>query len=361
MLALFERYPLLQEKLPYSALGEFPTPVEKLERLGEAINVPGLYAKREDLSGKLYGGNKVRALEFLLGEALRARHKQVLALGFPASCAALAQAIYARQLGLRSMEILFPVPTSEQARRHLLIYQSIGAELYLAGPLAVFRLIQYALRDGRFPKHLEASTPLGMAGYVSAALELRDQVDAGMLPEPDLVYVALASMGTAAGLDLGLKAAGLKSRVVGVHLGNPRATPRNMARLFRETDELLHAHDPSFPEIPVSESDFEIRYAHGKPKGLLPKVQLSEAGKQAIRQVKEMANLGLDEVFTADTFAALIADAEKGSLRDKTVLWWNSYSSRDFSEQIATADYRKLPKAFHRYFEQPSIRAAGPA
>ena len=40
MLAIFEQYPLLTEKLPYIPLGEFPTPVEKLERLGQAINAP---------------------------------------------------------------------------------------------------------------------------------------------------------------------------------------------------------------------------------------------------------------------------------------------------------------------------------
>ncbi len=38
MLALFERYPLLNEKLPHVSLGEFPTPVDKLDRLGHAIN-----------------------------------------------------------------------------------------------------------------------------------------------------------------------------------------------------------------------------------------------------------------------------------------------------------------------------------
>src|SRR6266508_6636030 len=101
MIYMFEQYPLLKEKLPYVSLGEFPTPIEKLEGLGQAINTPNLYAKREDLSGKLYGGNKIRALEFLLGDALRAGCEQVMAAGFPASCQALAQAIYARQLGIK--------------------------------------------------------------------------------------------------------------------------------------------------------------------------------------------------------------------------------------------------------------------
>lgn len=348
MLPLFEKYPLLKEKLPYISLGEFPTPVERLEPLGEAIKVPHLYAKREDLSGKLYGGNKIRALEFLLGDALQAGYEQVMAGGFSGSCQALAQAIYAKQLNINSMEILFPAPVSEQGRRHLLMYQSIGADVHALGVPVLLRLVKYRFQHGRFPKFLEASSPLGMVGYVNAGFELKDQIDRGLLPEPDLVFVALATMGTAVGLDLGFRAAGLKSRVVSVHLGNPRATPRKMAKLFHETNELLHSHDPSFQQFEVSEKDFEIRYGYKRSKQRF----LNEGGAQAMARVKELASLQLDEVFTANAFAALIADADEGILRDKTILWWNSYSSIDFSHQIATADFHQLPKAFHHYFEQ---------
>jgi len=346
MVPLFEQYPLLKEKLPYISFGEFPTPVEKLEQLGQTMTAPRLYAKRDDLSGKLYGGNKVRALEFLLGDALRAGHKRVIALGFPASCQALAQAIYANNLGIKSMAVLFRQVNSEQGRRHLLMYQSIGAKVYPLGLIPVLHLMKHTLQHGRFPKLLEASSPLGMIGYVNAGFELKDQIDHGLLPEPDLVYVALATMGTAVGLALGFKAAGLRSHVVSVHLGNPRATPRKMAKLFRETNELLRIHVPSFPKFEVSENDFDVRYDFNRATGRL----LSEAGAQAMKQAKELANLQLDEMFTANAFAALLADADKGLLRDKIALWWNSYNSRDFSAQIASTDYRQLPKGFHRYF-----------
>jgi 1-aminocyclopropane-1-carboxylate deaminase/D-cysteine desulfhydrase-like pyridoxal-dependent ACC family enzyme len=347
MLLLFEKYPLLKEKLPYRSLGEFPTPIERLDRLGQALNTPNLYTKREDLSGMLYGGNKVRALEFLLGDALQAGDKQVMAAGFPASCHALAQAIYARQLGVKTLAILFPQVNSEQGRRHLLVYQSIGADVRALGLPTLFQLVKYRLQHGHFPKFLEASSPLGMAGYVNAGLELKGQIEQGLLPEPDLLYVGLATMGTAVGLALGCKAADLKTRVVSVHLGNPRATPKNMAKLFRETNELLHSYDPSFPTFEVTENDFDVRYGFERPKGRL----INKAGEKAMKQVKELSNLQLDEMFTANTFAVLIADAEKGLLRDKTVLWWNSYSSIDLSDQVAKADYRQLPKAFHRYFQ----------
>ena len=69
MIPLFEQYPQLGEKLPYISLGEFPTPVQKLERLGMELGVGQFYIKRDDLSGRLYAGNKLRKLEFILGSA----------------------------------------------------------------------------------------------------------------------------------------------------------------------------------------------------------------------------------------------------------------------------------------------------
>ena len=60
------------------------------------------------------------------------------------------------------------------------------------------------------------TSSVGAIGYVNAAFELKDQIDAGEMPEPDLLYVAMGTMGTAAGLMLGLKATGLKTRLVAV-------------------------------------------------------------------------------------------------------------------------------------------------
>lgn len=352
MSALFEAYPLLKEKMAYVPLGEFPTPVEKLERLGQAIYAPRLFVKRDDLSGKLYGGNKVRALEFLFGEAIREGHQHVVALGFPASCQALAQAIYARQLGLQSTAFLFPQIQSKQARQHLLIYQSIQADILPTIPMILPFVLRLRLKSGRFPKLLEASSPIGMIGYVSAGFELKRQIEQGLLPEPDLVYISLATMGTTVGLLLGFKVAGLRTQVIGIDdgarvMGRKVATPGNMARKFRETNDLLNSRDPSFPVLDISESDFQIRTGFEREKESL----VSAAGAQAMQRVKDLENLLLDEMFTANAFAGLLADVESGALQDKTVLWWNSYNSRDFSPQIASADFRRLPKYFHRYFE----------
>ena len=63
-------------------------------------------------------------------------------------------------------------------------------------------------------------------------------------------------------------------------------------------------------------------------------------------------DIELDGTYTGKALAALLADAESGMLADRVVLFWNTLSSRDFSEIIADIDYRQLPPAFHRYFEE---------
>ena len=73
MIHLFEQYPKLKEKLPYIKLGEFPTPVKHLINLGKEIGTDSLYLKHDGLSSQVYGGNKIRKLEFLLGDAIRKR------------------------------------------------------------------------------------------------------------------------------------------------------------------------------------------------------------------------------------------------------------------------------------------------
>ena len=60
------------------------------------------------------------------------------------------------------------------------------------------------------------SGPAGNLGFVSAAYELAEQVRAGALPEPESIYVAVGTGGTQAGLTLGLRLAGLRSRLLGV-------------------------------------------------------------------------------------------------------------------------------------------------
>ena len=357
MIPLFEQFPLLRAKLPYRALGEFPTPVEKLGRLGKNIGFEQLYIKRDDLSGKVYGGNKIRKLEFLLGHALHARAKEVLTFGFAGSNHAVATAIYAQQVGLKSISMLMPQPNAYYLRRNLLMSYYCGAELHQHRNVpfvalgTMYQLLRHKLKYRSFPNVIAAggSSPRGVIGFVNAAFELKKQITQGEIPEPDRIYVALGTTGTAVGLMLGLKAANLKSRVVTVRVADEQfANLRKMVKLFRETNSFLCSLDPAFPNLELSEQDVEIRHDFFGCQYAL----FTREGMDAVYRMKQTERIKLDGTYTGKALAALIHDVEKHDVKNEVLLFWNTYNSRDLSDYITAVDYRLLPRSFHHYFEE---------
>ena len=356
-LPLFRAYPRLAHTLPRVALGKFPTPIQKLDQICKAIGLNSLYIKRDDLSSDLYGGNKVRNLEFLLGNALRSRAKEVLTIGFAGSNHAVATAIHAHRLGLPSASLLLPQVNAHYVRRNLLAGYCAKAELIpvsnlLCLPWGLIRkLLKSKIKFGRFPKLIPpgGSCPLGVAGYVSAAFELKEQILAGEMPEPDCIYLAMGSMGTATGLMLGLKVAGLKSEVIAVRVIEKRfANTHRMARLFNATSSLLRQSDPAFPRIRIRPAQLVVRddclgegYARFTPKAM-----------QAAVLMEKTTGIRLNGAYSAKGFSAILDDADRQVLKGKTVLFWNTFSSRDLSAMTAHIAYRQLPKPFHRYFEE---------
>eukprot|EP00729_Bicosta_minor_P000800 gene800-4739_t len=81
-------------------------------------------------------------------------------------------------------------------------------------------------RRNAYPIPAGGSSPLGNVGFVNAALELEEQISAGLLPAPDAIYIAMGSMGSAVGLAIGLAAVGLglHTRVVAVRTGGAKPT-----------------------------------------------------------------------------------------------------------------------------------------
>ena len=357
MITLFEHYPPLGDRLPYVALGEFPTPVQKLERMGKDMGLNHLYIKRDDLSGEVYGGNKTRKLEFLLGNALSAGAKEVLTFGYAGSNHCLATAIYAQQIGLRSISMLMPQPNARYVRRNLLMSHHCGAELhqYRSIPFValgtIYQFLRHGLRYGHFPQFIPpgGSSPLGAVGFVNAAFELKEQIAKREIPEPDHIYVASGTTGTAVGLMLGLRAASLKSRVISVRVADEQfVNVRKMAKLFHKTNSLLCSSDPSFPELTFSESDVDLRHGFfGQQYALFTK-----EGMEAVTHMETNEGIKLEGTYTGKALAGLIHDVEKQDLKDKVVLFWQTYNSRDFSDATASVDYHQLPRCFHRYFEE---------
>ena len=151
--AMFARYPGLESRLPFIALGDLPTPVVPLHTLAAAIGTrsgaAGLWCKRDDLSSAVYGGNKVRKLEFLLGDALARGCTTILTFGGLGSNHALATAINCRRLGLECIAVLTPEPATEAVRRTLRYHQKLGTHIEVATNYQDIRTLADSLTGGK--------------------------------------------------------------------------------------------------------------------------------------------------------------------------------------------------------------------
>jgi D-cysteine desulfhydrase len=220
--ALPARYPGLARTLAWADLGVRETPVEWW-RLDGAT----LLAKRDDLSARTLGGNKVRALELLLAGV--APGDTILTVGPTGSTHALAVAAHGADLGARTQVITWPQEghaVAHATSRRLGELARVTAARSVAE--AYLRAATRRLRGGVHWVPAGGSVPLGALGHVDAALELADQLASTRLPRPDLLVVPLGSGGTVAGLLVGLALAGLPTRVVGV-----RVVPRIVANRGR--------------------------------------------------------------------------------------------------------------------------------
>ncbi|MFU8795668.1 MAG: pyridoxal-phosphate dependent enzyme, partial [Dehalococcoidia bacterium] len=171
----------------------------------------------------------------------------------------------------------------------------------------------------------------------------------GETPQPHYIYVACGTMGTTAGLLLGLRAAKLDTRVVSVRVTAERfVNTRAMIRLIGRANSFLHSLDPSFPVFEFSAADIDIRHdCFGRRYALY-----TQEAMEAVSLMREREGIKLDGTYTGKAMVALIRDAENRVLRGKSVLFWNTLNSRSHPELTADLDYRELPRSFHRYFRE---------
>jgi D-cysteine desulfhydrase len=354
---LFVAHPTLRGKIHHVALGDYPTPVDRLEGLEKALKHRGIFIKREDMSSGLYGGNKLRKLEFLLGDAAAKNFKHTVTFGYAGSNHTLATAVFARELGLMPISIHLPQPNAKYVRKNLLYQKRLDAKLHQYGGIPtlfsafVLISIKHLVTSGRTPYYIPAggSNALGVIGTASAVFELSAQIEEGVLPKPDIIYLPTGSAGTTAGIALGIKALGLDIKVMGVAVSpSDYSGFENVKKHFDGAKGLLIKHDPAFPDVELDRDDVEI------VEGYLGRgyARFTEKGMDAVRLLRISDDVRLEGTYTGKAMAAMIDHASAGKFDGKRVLFWNTYNSHDFSDLIEDIDYRTLPKCYHPYFER---------
>lgn len=338
---LFELVPPIASRVARVALGNFPTPVEPLESVSRelAASASEAWVKRDDISSPIYGGNKVRTLELLLGEARALGCSRVLATGALGSNHALACALHAPQVGLAPGALLFPQPISRAAFLNLRALVDTGASLHaiphwsaLPFGMAWHRLAHAGERPYVMPPG--GATPLGALGYVSAGLELARQIAAHDLPLPRKVIVGVGSTCTSAGLLVGLALAGhfrlgfepgTRPRLTSVRVSPWPVTSRlRILRLATRTARLVH--ELSGATLPLFDSAtlgarFEVDAGYLGPGYGEP----SKAGNETEALWRRLGLPELDSTYSAKAASRVVAGLrarEPGPL-----LFWSTKSS----------------------------------
>jgi 1-aminocyclopropane-1-carboxylate deaminase/D-cysteine desulfhydrase-like pyridoxal-dependent ACC family enzyme len=345
------------EKIPWISLGEYPTEVEKLERMGEARGFSNLYIKRDDCCNPVYGGNKVRKLEYVLADALQKEKKTLITLGGSGSNQVLATGIFGAELGFDVVGIMMDQPNALYVRKNLLLDQYYDVKLVYANDAlseVVSFVIEYLRTElgGGKPYFVTAgaSSELGNMGFVNAAFELKQQIENGDVVEPDYIIVASGSIGTSAGLNLGCKLAGLKTRVVGVRVAMAwLVTKWRMGRMIRDINNFMRKYDSSVPVADVKRDDL-ILLEDYLGEGY---VYFTDCSRDCVNDMFDLENIKLEHTYTGKALGGGLDWLKKQGETDANILFWNTYNSIDFSDKMATIDYRNLPIKFQKYFTEP--------
>ncbi len=281
-----------------------------------------LWVKDDSGCSGIYGGNKVRKLEYLLAGARHRGKQRLIVHGDVESHTVQACGLLGRREGFAVHAVVFPYRGQTFSVPELPRLAQAGVHVHRSHSMLSAILYAHWLgwRTGGLVIPLGASTPLATLGHVQAALELTDQVREGMLPEPRRVFLPFATGGSVAGLLIGLALAGLHTRVVAVRtVESLIASRRKLERLVQRTLALLG----------LGLSDFErcmqrLELIDGSHlgRGFLD----TPAATAVAVSVAAEHGLILEPVFSGKAFASLL-QALPGAA-DGELLFWNTHDHR---------------------------------
>lgn len=304
--------------LPRFPLLDGPSPLHQLPRFSGALGGEvDVWIKREDLLPLAFGGNKLRNLEFLVGEALAAGADTLVTSGRRWSNHCRLTAAAGAKAGL-AVHLVLSGPPADSPGPNERLDALLGAVNHVAATNAradrealVERVIADLAAQGRRPFRVAVggSGPTGAAGQVLAGIEMARQArGAGIVPS--VVVVPSATGGTQAGLLAGLRAAGSGAHVLGVAVAAPSEELRPIV------DRLLVGLAP-LAGVAVDRGEVELTDEQRGADYGIP----TAAASAATELLARTEGILVDPIYTAKALAALVTRARDGRLRGSVVFW----------------------------------------
>jgi 1-aminocyclopropane-1-carboxylate deaminase/D-cysteine desulfhydrase-like pyridoxal-dependent ACC family enzyme len=309
-----------QPDLPRFPLLDGPSPLQSLPRLSAALGGGAeIWIKREDLLPLAFGGNKLRNLEFLVGEALAIGADTLVTSGrrWSNHCRLTAAAGAKAEL---AVHLVLTGPPGAEEGPNIRLERLLGARVHVARTAErsdrealVERVVADLVADGRIPYVIGVggSGTTGALGQLLAGRELAE-VARAWSAEPDVVVVPSATGGTQAGLIAGLRLEACRARVVGVAVAQPGVELRsNVERLLNGLGELVGR---SFGE-PVELDEAFLAPGYGRRNA---------AADEAAALLARTEGILVDPIYTAKALAWLVTAARDGRLAGRRVVFWHA-------------------------------------
>jgi L-cysteate sulfo-lyase len=303
-------------RFPRVRLFPTPTPLERLANLSRHLGGPEIWIKRDDCTVVATGGNKVRKLEWLVGEAQVQGATHLVTQGAVQSNHVRQTAAVAKRFGMKCTALLeHRIDTNDR-------------DYLNSGNVLLDRLFDTAIeyRPGGTDMNAEAeakgealreageqpyvipgggSNRVGALGYVSCAQELMQQSDEMDL-RIDRVVTATGSAGTQAGLLVGLEGcnAGVPVLGIGVRLPKDRQEA-NVHRLAEATADYVGVRGGIARSAVVANCDY-VGPGYGQP---------TPGMTEAVLMLARLEGVLLDPVYSGKAMAGLIDLVRKGEIR----------------------------------------------
>jgi D-cysteine desulfhydrase len=308
------------------SLGWIPSasPVVELGELARHLGAVSLWVKRDDRLPALAGGTKARKLDAILADPSFRRAGRFASVGAVGSSHLAACALAAAELGLGLDAYVFLEPITQGVLENLAATARASTRFVVHGSRTELALRSPSVLRGKLDGvpvvPPGGSSPAGVAAMVRAGLELAEQVRAEELDPPDVVYCALGTGGTAAGLALGLGLGGLSSTVRAISVvewplsskARLRALMAAAARYVGERAGL--ALDPTrAAPIELVRAELGPGYGEDSPR--------SRAATEILRR----EGVPAEPLYTGKAMAALLDDAARGRLPGRVLFWCTTH------------------------------------
>lgn len=299
-------------RFPRVELCHRPTPLEPMLRLGEHLDGPNFWIKRDDCTGLATGGNKTRKLEFLMGAAMAENADIVVTQGAVQSNHVRQSAAAAARCGLDCHGLLERrVPHTANAYEstgNVFLDRMFGATLeFREGGLDMNAEAQAAAEklraEGRRPYFIPGggSNETGALGYVLCAQELLAQArEMGI--RIDWIVLGTGSTGTQAGLVAGLCALELNVPVMGISVRQKKDAQIAAVHALAERTA-KHIEAPGVPVSKVLVDDGYVGEGYGVP---------AQSTLDAITLAARLEGILLDPVYSGKGFAGMLGLAREG-------------------------------------------------